>query len=79
MDVARERISRIFELREMLLSFQAGFNLVNTAVVCFQRVDIGSDSDLLSMTFHLHLKRISKPKHTRLKFNLEKRKDPSVL
>ena len=77
--MTRERISRIFELREMLLSFQAGFNLVNTAVVCFQRVDIGSDSDLLSMTFHLHLKRISKPKHTRLKFNLEKRKDPSVL
>ena len=33
MDVTRERISRIFELREMLLSFQTGFNLVN-AVVC---------------------------------------------
>ena len=31
------------------------------------------------MTFHLHLKRISKPKHKRLKFDLEKLKDPSVL
>ena len=31
------------------------------------------------MTFHLRLKRISKPKHTRLKFDLEKLKDPSVL
>ena len=34
MDVARKRMSRILELREMLLSFQTGFNLVNTAVVC---------------------------------------------
>ena len=31
------------------------------------------------MTFHLFLKRISKPKHTRLKFDLEKLKDPNVL
>ena len=34
MDVTRELISRILELREMLLSFQTGFNLVNAAVVC---------------------------------------------
>ena len=33
-DVTRQRISRILELREMLLSFQNGFNLVNAAVVC---------------------------------------------
>ena len=31
------------------------------------------------MTFHLRLKRISKPKHKRLKFDLEKLKDPDVL
>ena len=31
------------------------------------------------MTFHLHLKRISKPKHIRLEFDLEKLKDPNVL
>ena len=31
------------------------------------------------MTFHLCLKGISKPKHTRLKFDLEKLKDPNVL
>ena len=30
----RERISRILELREMLLSFPTGFDLVNAAVVC---------------------------------------------
>ena len=31
------------------------------------------------MTFHLRLKRISKPKHTRLKFDLKKLKDPNEL
>ena len=34
MDVRRERISHILEVREILLSFQTGFNLVNAAVVC---------------------------------------------
>ena len=34
MDVTRERISCIVELREILLSFTTGFNLVNAAVVC---------------------------------------------
>ena len=32
MDVTRERISRILELREILLSIQTGFNLVSAAV-----------------------------------------------
>ena len=30
------------------------------------------------MAFHLRLKRINKPKHTRLKIDLEKLKDPNV-
>ena len=34
MDVTRERISGILELREILLSIQTGFSLVNPAVVC---------------------------------------------
>ena len=34
MDVTRKHISCILELREILLSFQTGFNLVNAAVVC---------------------------------------------
>ena len=33
-DVTRKRISRIFGLREILLSFQTGFSLVSAAVVC---------------------------------------------
>ena len=34
MDVTRECISRILELREILLSSQTGFSLVSAAVVC---------------------------------------------
>ena len=34
MGLTRKRINRILELREMLLSFQTGFNLVNDAVIC---------------------------------------------
>ena len=34
MDVTRERISHISELREILLSIQIGFSLVNNAVAC---------------------------------------------
>ena len=32
-DVTKERISRILELGEILLSFQTGFSIVNAAVV----------------------------------------------
>ena len=45
----------------------------------FPGADIGSDYVLMMMTFHLRLKKISKPKHTRLKFDLEKLEDPNVL
>ena len=34
MDVTRERISCILELREIIMSIQTGFNLVSVAVVC---------------------------------------------
>ena len=34
MDVTKECIRRILELREILLSFQTGLNFVNDAVVC---------------------------------------------
>ena len=34
MDVTRERITRILELREIFLSVQTGFSLVNAAVAC---------------------------------------------
>ena len=38
-----------------------------------------ANRNLLIMTSHLRLKRISEPKHTRLKFGLEKLRVPTVL
>ena len=57
--------------------FRTGVNSARTQT--FPGADIGNDHDLLMMTFHLRLKRISQPKNTRLKFSLEKLKDPNVL
>ena len=57
--------------------FRSGVNIAGTR--SFPGANIGSDHDLLMMTFHRRLKRISKPKHKRLKFDLEKLKDPDVL
>ena len=58
--------------------FQSGVNSARTRG--FPGADIGSDQDYLPMmTFHLRLKRISKPKHTRVEFDPEKLKAPSVL
>ena len=46
----------------------------------FPKADIGSDHDLVMMTFKVHLKRHGKQvEGTRMKFNLEKLKDPNVL
>ena len=59
------------------LRFDTGVNIARTR--SFPGADIGSDHDLLMMTFRLRLKKTSKPKHTSLKFDLEKLKDPNVL
>ena len=56
---------------------RSGVNIARTR--SFPGADIGSVHDLLMMAFHLRLKRISKPKHTRLKYDFEKLKDPNVL
>ena len=55
---------------------RSGVNIARTR--SFPGAGIGSDYDLLMMTFHFRQKRISKQKHTRLKFDLEKLKDPNV-
>ena len=55
---------------------RSGVNIARTR--SFPRADTGSDHNVLMVTFHLRLERISKPKHTRLKFDLEKLKDPNA-
>ena len=57
--------------------FRSGMNIARARG--FPGADTGSDHDFPIMTFQLRLKRISKPKHSRLKFDLEKLKDPNVL
>ena len=44
----------------------------------FPRPDIASPHDLVMMTFKLKLKRLAKPKFTRLKFDLDKLNDPHI-
>ena len=56
--------------------FHTGVNIARTR--SFPGADIGSDHDLLMTSFHIRLKRISKPKPTRIKFDIEKLKDPDV-
>lgn len=56
--------------------FMSGIHIAKTR--SFPGADIGSDHDLVMMTFHLRLKNIKQPSHTRLKFNLEKLKDPEI-
>ena len=44
----------------------------------FPGADIGSDHDLVMMTFRVRLKKARKPNHPRLRFDLENLRDPDV-
>ena len=57
MDVTRERISRFLELKEILLSVQTGFILVNAAVVCAIQESISGlePSSVITEPRHLSL------------------------
>lgn len=56
--------------------YQSGINREKTRT--FPGADVGSDHDLVIMNFRVRLKKISKPKKIRLKFNLEQLKDPDI-
>ena len=74
-DVTRERISRILELREKLLSFQAGLNLVNVAVVCAIQESISGlePSSAITEPRYLKLVTVSEIKVNGQKLELELR------
>ena len=59
MDVTRESISCILELREILLPFQTGFNLVNAAVVCDVLESISGLAPSSAITEPRHLKLVT--------------------
>ena len=56
--------------------FMSSINIAKTR--SFPGADIGSDHELVFMTFKLHLKKVKKQGHTRIKFDLEKLKDPTI-
>ena len=56
MDVTKECISPILELTEILLSFQAGFNVVNAVVVCAILKSISRLEPSLVITEPMYLK-----------------------
>ncbi|XP_071853374.1 uncharacterized protein, partial [Apostichopus japonicus] len=51
---------------------------MRAATRTFPGADVGSDHDLVIMNFKVKLKIITKPKYSRLKFNWDKLKDPSI-
>ena len=55
--------------------FRSGVNIHRTR--SFPGADIGNDHDLLMMTFRVPLK-VRKPNQPRLRFDLEKLRDPDV-
>ena len=61
MDVTREHISRILELRDILLSFQTNFNLVNAAVVCaiLESISVLEPSSVITEPRYLKLVTVS--------------------
>ena len=56
--------------------FRSGVNIHRTR--SFPGADIGSDHDLVMMTFQVRLKKTRKPNLPRLRFDLEKLRDPDV-
>ena len=55
---------------------RSGVNIHRTR--SFPGADIGSDHDLVMMTFQVRLKKMRKPNQPRLRFDLEKLRDPDV-
>ena len=56
--------------------FQSGVNITRTR--SFPGADIGSDHNLVLMTFRVRLKKVNKAKFTRPRFNLDKLEDPAI-
>ena len=57
--------------------FRSGVNIHRTK--SFSGTDIGSDHDLVMMTFRVRLKTARKPNQPRLRFEPEKLRDPDVV
>ena len=56
--------------------FQSSVNIAKTS--SFPGADIGSDHELVMMTFRLRLQKVENQGNIRIRFNLEKLKDPNI-
>ena len=56
--------------------FQSSVNIAKTT--SFPGADVGSDHELVVMTFRLRLQRVTNQGSTRIRFSLEKLKDPNI-
>ena len=56
--------------------FQSSVNIAKTR--SFPGADIGSDDELVMMTFRLHLQRMKNQGNIRIRFNLKELKDPNI-
>ena len=74
----RQQLESAFLNCKILLQnrFRSGVNIHRRR--SFPGADIGSDHDLVMMTFRVRLKKARKPKQPRLRFDLEKLRDPDV-
>ena len=57
--------------------FRSGIKIARTRT--FLGADVESDQDMVMMTFQTRLKNSRKPTQPRIRFDLEKLKDPTVL
>ena len=57
--------------------FRSGIRRARTRT--FPGADVGSDHDLVLLNFRVRLKKIKKPQTIRMKFNLDRLKDPTIL
>ena len=57
--------------------FRSGIKTARTRT--FPGADVGSDNDMVLMTFQTHLKNSRKPSLPRIRFDLEKLNDPTVM
>ena len=70
-----------FDRRALLVMFEELESPITKNIAktrSFPGADIGSDHELVMMTFKLHLKRAKIQCNTRIRFDLEKLKDPEV-
>ena len=78
MDMAQLRWETPNQIDYILVKkrFRSGVNIHRTR--SFPGADIGSDYDLVMMTFRVRLKKARKPNQPRLRFDFEKLSDPDV-